>query len=949
MTSNRKKSRSIHFVAALFALFSCTLLFAAAHSTSTAGSHPHPAVHPTAHPAVHPTATQPATRSSSTTASATNPIKEWTFMVFMAADNNLEASDEGDLNELESVGSTDKVNIVVQLDRVGSYSQDCEMKWKGTKRFYIKKDDQPKHVSSPAIQDLGEMDSAAPKTLIDFVTWAKKSYPAKRYALILWDHGSGWKDVTPDGATPVTPPSPESAINPFGRNSAQGHSRNAAMSATLRQAMDTTSYNISIDETSGTSMDIPTLGTTLARIKDVLGQPLDLIGFDACLMQMLEVACETAPYARYQVGSTDLEPENGWPYDKILESLTAAPEIDGRKLGQNIVSYYNASYNNGDQGNTAVVLSLLDLSKIAEFIPILNSFCNALKQDVIEIDKIDQIRQNALKYVYEDNVDLANFAELLKTHASNAALKKAAADLSNALTMNAATGLISANGHIGEKYKDAHGLSIYLPERGSFRAYQKRYALLALSKQTGWPGFLDAFETPDLPYIRIQQVVLQDQNRDGRIAAGEDVTALFTLTNCGKKSINKVNISFASSCKTVECDKTVAVITQTPQPGKETSFPGFVFHVASETPVNTQVTLSFQLTGEGIPPATYRTAFFVKPPFQTTGQVLLAYTDGFSPSPPVLQAMFKSAGIGFDTWDRVLDGNIKPDVLKRYIDGWVFLSIQDSSDRQQLAPDEIDALTSFLKGGGRLALSGQDLAFSLRDTPFLKDLCKVTFVQDDTDVHVITGAQSFLPNVTFQIYGGDGANNQKWPDEIDALPGGQVIMKFEAGARDIADRRSMVGPNFKAFSTTRGIKSSGSAGVAVNDGYRLLFFSFGVEAINAADQRRDLVKQIKAFLSPTVDSRIHDYAGASSSRSRSPTRSPTSRQYQDDIDMLSSMRTHILESVRMSMESDPHAAENALHSIEALPAQHREASADLEHDIRSLLEFQRQHGTVIPR
>ena len=44
---------------------------------------------------------------------ADTPVKQWTVMVYMSADNNLEPDGIHDLNEMESVGSTDDVNIVV--------------------------------------------------------------------------------------------------------------------------------------------------------------------------------------------------------------------------------------------------------------------------------------------------------------------------------------------------------------------------------------------------------------------------------------------------------------------------------------------------------------------------------------------------------------------------------------------------------------------------------------------------------------------------------------------------------------------------------------------------------------------------------------------------------------------------------------------------------------------
>ena len=40
--------------------------------------------------------------------------KEWTYLVFMNGNNNLDSYGAMDINELESIGSTDKINVVVQ-------------------------------------------------------------------------------------------------------------------------------------------------------------------------------------------------------------------------------------------------------------------------------------------------------------------------------------------------------------------------------------------------------------------------------------------------------------------------------------------------------------------------------------------------------------------------------------------------------------------------------------------------------------------------------------------------------------------------------------------------------------------------------------------------------------------------------------------------------------------
>ena len=348
--------------------------------------------------------------------------KKWTFMLFMAADNNLESSADADLNELEAVGSTEHLNIVVQLDRIGRYSQDSEFKWPECKRFLLKKDNSPKKFTSPVIQEIGEVDMAAPETLLDFVSWSAQNYPAEHYALIIWNHGTGWKEVSPQIMA---------SYDTVGSTGGNG------LPDSMNAAFNAISYNISYDDTSASSMDIPSLGVTVARIPGILGKPLDLLGFDACLMQMLEVAYEVADHACYQVAAPDLEPDRGWPYDAILQKLAASPDMDGRKLGQAVVSSYKASYEAGTQGNTSVVLSLIDLSKVKAFASALEEFSRTLKANILEIDAIDQAREESLKYVYKDYADLGHFIQLLGQKLKNTRVKNAVGELVRMLSGSA--------------------------------------------------------------------------------------------------------------------------------------------------------------------------------------------------------------------------------------------------------------------------------------------------------------------------------------------------------------------------------------------------------------------------------------------------------------------------------------------------------------------------------
>jgi len=110
--------------------------------------------------------------------------KQWTIMVYLAGDNNLDGAGVTDLEEMKKVGSTDQVNILAQFDRSGANV--------ATKRYYIRKGGT---TAKDVVGNLGETNMGDPKVLENFVQWGIKTYPARRYMLVLWNHGSGWDDT----------------------------------------------------------------------------------------------------------------------------------------------------------------------------------------------------------------------------------------------------------------------------------------------------------------------------------------------------------------------------------------------------------------------------------------------------------------------------------------------------------------------------------------------------------------------------------------------------------------------------------------------------------------------------------------------------------------------------------------------------------------------------------
>ncbi len=162
-----------------------------------------------------------------------------------------------------------------------------------------------------------EMDAesmGAPETLSRFLNDGVELFPAERYALVLWDHGGG----------------PLEGIcfdEQFSNN--QGQDR-----LTLQE-----------------------LQNALAG-SPFSGRPLELIGFDACLMATAEVASMAAPYARYMVASQETEPATGWNYS-FLKDLTG--EKSGAEIGEAIIQSYGETY---QESLAPVTLSCLDLSMV---------------------------------------------------------------------------------------------------------------------------------------------------------------------------------------------------------------------------------------------------------------------------------------------------------------------------------------------------------------------------------------------------------------------------------------------------------------------------------------------------------------------------------------------------------------------------------------------------------
>ena len=216
------------------------------------------------------------------------------------------------------------------------------------------------------------------KTLEDFITWTKKKYPADRYMLVLWDHGGG----VPYG---------------FGQDL----------------------INRKKEDTNGSG----TMETTelLSAIRNA-DMKFDLIGFDACLMQDIEIATALEPYADYYLASEETEGSYGWYYTSSFGKLAADPGMSTEDFAADMLSAY-------DQLNTIIkdedgepdalaTLSLVDttLAKPAykAFSQFLKNAGEAIREETGAYASIAVAGSNAYNFSDDLQIDLIDYLRVLK-------------------------------------------------------------------------------------------------------------------------------------------------------------------------------------------------------------------------------------------------------------------------------------------------------------------------------------------------------------------------------------------------------------------------------------------------------------------------------------------------------------------------------------------------------
>jgi hypothetical protein len=357
---------------------------------------------------------------------------DWTVLIYLDGDNNLDGAGVFNVNQMESVTypAGGSVKVAVQFDR--AYDAD----WTETRRALIVHDTNTSTMTSftgSNYTSIGEADMGLAASLTSFIQWGVATYPASHYVLDLWDHGGGLDGVC-------------------------------------------------WDDTNGSNL-------TLQEVRQAItnsGTHIDVIGFDACLMGMEEVAHEIRGVGDVMVASEELVPGDGFPYDAWLASLAATPTMTASQLGADLVQKYGAYYDPYTNDTTMSAVNLANESALATS---LSSFAQAAT-NCAEWSTITAARNASHNYYGADYIDLGTFLQYVGVHATDATLRSSA---NSAYTSYQAAIIQNYSGSV----EGATGLSIYLPAQGGSIRSDYTAANFLFVNDTQWKTFLTAYVVYD--------------------------------------------------------------------------------------------------------------------------------------------------------------------------------------------------------------------------------------------------------------------------------------------------------------------------------------------------------------------------------------------------------------------------------------------------------------------
>ena len=323
-----------------------------------------------------------------------------TLMVYMCGTDleSKSAMATRDLQEMLAASFGDGVRLIIETGgcsnwRNNAVSSRCNQLWqvRGGRLSCLS-------------ENFGNGAMVSPDTLSAFIRHCAKNFPADRYGLILWDHGSG-------------------SVSGYGYDENNPRAGSMTLSGIDRALTDG-------------------------------GVKFDFIGFDACLMATVENALMLESHADYLIASEETEPGYGWYYTDWLTALGRNTSMPTAELGKRIADDFVRTSAKQAAGQKTT-LSVVDLARLGAAVPEkLTAWAKSISGMIEkkQYQAVSSARNGAREFAQSnrlDQVDLIDLARRMGTD-EGSALAEA---VSGAVIYNTTSSNMT----------HAYGLSIYFP------------------------------------------------------------------------------------------------------------------------------------------------------------------------------------------------------------------------------------------------------------------------------------------------------------------------------------------------------------------------------------------------------------------------------------------------------------------------------------------------------
>lgn len=332
----------------------------------------------------------------------------WTIFVYMSG-SNLESKfgqASEDFDEMLAASTGENVRFIIQTGGAERWKNDYVSAEK-LERFEISNGERKK------LEELPLASMASPVTFRNFLKWGVENYPAAKMSVVFWGHGKG---------------------------SVGGVCKD--------------------DLFDGDYLKLEDIKNAFSEVAASMTDKFEFVGFDACYMGTAEAADILASYARYMIGSEELEPLNGWNYTVLGDLLGKDPNADWDEIAKTLCDGFFDD--NGDSDySSRVTISVIDLSKIDDVFVKFNDYagdlCGALKNNAAlrEFEKnLESAEHFGNESGYNGYSNTADLGDLVK---AGSGFSDRSSEVINAID-NAVV-----YKRFGSEHPNACGLTVYYP------------------------------------------------------------------------------------------------------------------------------------------------------------------------------------------------------------------------------------------------------------------------------------------------------------------------------------------------------------------------------------------------------------------------------------------------------------------------------------------------------